>query len=83
MSSAHLGLAVLYLSLNLKCQTYSKHLAMFSPELPGACSHCPAENLFLNENLQFCIMKTGQCWNLWNKMARLINLLFKTVILCD
>lgn len=80
MSLAYLGLVVLYLSLNLKHQTYSEHLAMFFPKFPEACNHCPAESWFLSENLQFCIMKIGQHKN---KIARLINLLFKTVILCD
>lgn len=44
MSLAHLGLVVLYLSLNSKRRTYSEHLAMFFPKLPGACNYCPAEN---------------------------------------
>lgn len=44
MSLADLGQVGLYLSLNLKHQTYSKHLAMFFPELPGAVNHCPEEN---------------------------------------
>lgn len=44
MSLAYLGLVTLYLSLHFKCQTYSEHLAIFPPKLPGACNCCPAED---------------------------------------